>query len=68
LNGSIFSYNEIHKGLKEYKQNLANKSNCEFYFAKVDVKCCFESIDQNKLMEIIESEVLTEVCNFIYNK
>ncbi|CAG8439136.1 12769_t:CDS:10 [Funneliformis mosseae] len=50
--------------LKHEKQNLVNKvnnDNFELYFAKVDVKCCFESIDHNKLMEIIHANVFTEI-------
>ena len=66
LNGSVFSYNEVHECLKQFKQYLASKSNFELYFAKVDVKCCFESIDHDKLMEIIRANVLTKV--YIYNK
>jgi len=41
---------------------LADKEDFNLYFAKVDVKCCFDSIDQNKLMEIIRANVLTKVC------
>ncbi|GBC42268.2 telomerase reverse transcriptase [Rhizophagus irregularis DAOM 181602=DAOM 197198] len=60
LTGSIFNYNEVHACLKEYKKHLSNDDNPRLYFAKVDIKCCFETIDQNILMEIIEKEVLTE--------
>ncbi|CAB4459538.1 unnamed protein product [Rhizophagus irregularis] len=60
LTGSVFSYNEVHACLKEYKQHLANENNPQLYFAKVDIKCCFETIDQNILIEIIRKEVLTE--------
>ncbi|GBC24454.2 telomerase reverse transcriptase [Rhizophagus irregularis DAOM 181602=DAOM 197198] len=63
LTGSIFNYNEVHACLKEYKKHLSNDDNPRLYFAKVDIKCCFETIDQNILMEIIEKEVLTEVLN-----
>lgn len=62
LNGSVFNYNEIYESLKLYKQNLGNKNNYELYFAKVDIKCCFESINQNTLMEIIYKNIFTEVC------
>lgn len=65
LNGSIFSYNEVHERLKKFKQCLADKEDFELYFAKVDVKCCFDSIDHDKLMEIIRANVLTKV---YYNK
>jgi telomerase reverse transcriptase len=65
LNGSIFSYNEVHKHLKQFKEYLADKENPEIYFAKVDVKCCFDSIDQDKLMEIICANVLTEVSKYL---
>ncbi|CAB5190021.1 unnamed protein product [Rhizophagus irregularis] len=60
LTGSIFNYNEVHACLKEYKKHLSNDDNPRLYFAKVDIKCCFETIDQNILMEIIKKEVLTE--------
>ncbi|CAI2170991.1 20378_t:CDS:10 [Funneliformis geosporum] len=63
MSGSVFSYNEVQDRLIRYKKDLANKANkgnFELYFAKVDVKCCFESIDQSKLMEIIHANVFTE--------
>lgn len=65
LNRSVFNYNEIHKRLKQFKQYLADKGNPEIYFAKVNVKCCFDSIDQAKLMEIICANVLTKVNKYL---
>ncbi|CAB4384162.1 unnamed protein product [Rhizophagus irregularis] len=67
LNGSIFSYNEVHERLKKFKQCLADKEDFELYFAKVDVKCCFDSIDHDKLMEIIRANVLTKT-QYVVNR
>ncbi|RHZ61724.1 hypothetical protein Glove_346g37 [Diversispora epigaea] len=57
LGGSMFSLNEIYKSLKEYQQIL--RHHMKLYFAKVDVRCCFESIDQNRMLDIV-NDVLTE--------
>ncbi|GET04966.1 telomerase reverse transcriptase [Rhizophagus clarus] len=65
LNGSVFSYNEVHKRLKQFKQYLTHKRNSKLYFVKVDVKCCFDTIDQHKLMEIIRANVLTKT-QYVY--
>ncbi|GES82426.1 telomerase reverse transcriptase [Rhizophagus clarus] len=65
LNGSVFSYNEVHKHLKQFKQYLTHKRNPKLYFIKVDVKCCFDTIDQHKLMEIIRANVLTKT-QYVY--
>ncbi|CAG8667811.1 2360_t:CDS:10, partial [Racocetra persica] len=58
LGGSVFNFNEIYERLKSFKQKLGeNKS--KLYFAKVDVKCCFESINQDQVLEIVK-DVLKE--------
>ncbi|GES81439.1 telomerase reverse transcriptase-like [Rhizophagus clarus] len=67
LNGSVFSYNEVHERLKQFKQFLADKKDFNLYFAKVDVKCCFDSIDQDKLMEIIRANVLAKT-QYVVNR
>ncbi|CAG8829098.1 14451_t:CDS:10, partial [Gigaspora margarita] len=59
--GSLFSFNEIYERLKNFKQNLANNgyTQSKLYFAKVDIQCCFESIDQEQVLEIVK-DVLRE--------
>ena len=58
----MFSYSEINQRLREYKQSLHNEENCKLYFSKVDIKSCFETINHDKLIEMIKTEILTEVC------
>ncbi|CAG8798653.1 15348_t:CDS:2, partial [Racocetra fulgida] len=56
LGGSVFHLNDIYERLKDFKQKLDGN---ELYFAKVDVQCCFESMDQEKVLEIVK-DVLKE--------
>ncbi|CAG8793301.1 10125_t:CDS:2, partial [Cetraspora pellucida] len=61
LGGSVFSFDEIYERLKEFKQNLTKNKHARsrLYFAKVDVQSCFESIDQERVLEIVR-DVLKE--------
>ncbi|CAG8605819.1 1264_t:CDS:10, partial [Dentiscutata erythropus] len=61
LDGSVFNLNEIYERLKEFKQNLTKNRQMQstLYFAKVDVQCCFESIDQEQVLDIVK-DVLKE--------
>ncbi|CCF51257.1 uncharacterized protein UHO2_00683 [Ustilago hordei] len=58
LSSSVFGPNEIYTQLKNFKQRLGQNSagskNRKLYFIKVDIRCAFDSIDQAKLLEIIE--------------
>ena len=52
LSSSVFGPNEIYTRLKTYKQHLS--STPKLYFVKLDVRCAFDSIDQSRLLDIIE--------------
>ncbi|CBQ68186.1 conserved hypothetical protein [Sporisorium reilianum SRZ2] len=59
LSSSVFGPNEIYTRLKTFKQHLMQDAargvaRKKLYFIKVDVRCAFDSIDQGKLLEIIE--------------
>lgn len=62
LSSSVFGPNEIYTQLKIFRQRLmqdpllsrASTKKRKLYFIKVDVRCAFDSIDQSKLLEIIE--------------
>lgn len=62
LSSSVFGPNEIYARLKMFKQKLLQdrsraggvRGKGKLYFVKVDVRCAFDSIDQSKLLEIIE--------------
>ncbi|EST06693.2 reverse transcriptase [Kalmanozyma brasiliensis GHG001] len=60
LSSSVFGPNEIYTSLRTFKQHLAQDHSRtgappKLYFIKVDVRCAFDSIDQTKLLSIIES-------------
>ncbi|CDS00916.1 uncharacterized protein SPSC_02028 [Sporisorium scitamineum] len=64
LSSSVFGPNEIYTQLKTFKQHLMQDqarapSARKLYFVKVDVRCAFDSIDQNKLLSIIQ-QILTK--------
>ncbi|KTW30640.1 hypothetical protein T552_00356 [Pneumocystis carinii B80] len=54
LGSSLFSINDIYKNIKMFKKYINN--NClqkkKLYFVKVDVKNCFDTIDQDKVLEL----------------
>ncbi|SNX84166.1 uncharacterized protein MEPE_02874 [Melanopsichium pennsylvanicum] len=58
LSSSVFGPNEIYTQLKTFKQRLtqgqSQRARKKLYFIKVDIRCAFDSIDQGKLLEIIE--------------
>lgn len=60
LSSSVFGPNEIYTSLKTFKQQLAQDQARaggppkKLYLIKVDVRCAFDSIDQAKLLSIIE--------------
>jgi telomerase reverse transcriptase len=52
LGSSIFSSNEVHRRLKEFKSRLGGQ---RLYFVKLDIKSCFDSIPQDGLVELAEA-------------
>lgn len=62
LGSSVLGPNEVYQKLKNFKQELSNErfKGKKLYFVKVDVRCAFDTIDQEKLFEIIKA-ILQEV-------
>jgi telomerase reverse transcriptase len=57
LGSSVFGAQEIYEKLKAYKSSLLKQNGRilpRLYFVKVDVACAFDSIDQEKLLEIVK--------------
>lgn len=52
LGGSMFSSNEVHGRLKEFKGRVGEQ---KLYFVKLDIKSCFDSIPQEGLVTLAES-------------
>ncbi|KAG4305064.1 hypothetical protein PORY_001234 [Pneumocystis oryctolagi] len=52
LGSSLFSINDIYKNIKMFKKILIRLSK-RLYFVKVDIKNCFDTIDQDKILELI---------------
>lgn len=48
---ALFSVGDIHEKLAGFKNGLASAS--PVYFAKVDIKSCFDSIPQQRLLEVV---------------
>lgn len=67
--GAVLGVDDIYKRLDAFKssmmpcgwQSLPQLSSVPFYFAKVDVKCCFDSIHQENLLKILEQDILNRV-------
>ncbi|KTW32040.1 telomerase reverse transcriptase [Pneumocystis jirovecii RU7] len=55
LGSSLFSINDIYKSIKMFKKyiNSNHLQKKKLYFAKVDVKNCFDTIDQDKVLELV---------------
>lgn len=53
LGTGILSVNGLHERLKQFKSILALPA--KLYFVKVDIQSCFDSIPQNRLLNMIES-------------
>ncbi|GAA5952834.1 hypothetical protein JCM3765_002979 [Sporobolomyces pararoseus] len=73
LVGSLVSNpHEIYAKLKEYKTRLLESDGSEtgelpeLYFVKVDVKSCFDTIKQDKLLALVEV-ILSETLYYIQN-
>ena len=59
LGSSLFSVEDIFHRLKDFKHSLPafSGTHLPLYFVKVDVKSCFDTIPQDKLLSIIQSVV-----------
>ncbi|KAG9006699.1 hypothetical protein FRB93_008431 [Tulasnella sp. JGI-2019a] len=55
LGASIFGMNEIYSQIKEYRERVRTSKFTlpKFYFVKVDVRAAFDSIDQDKLIDVL---------------
>lgn len=52
LGSSMFSGNELHGRLKDFKRKIGGQ---RLYFAFLDIKSCFDSIPQDELVELAET-------------
>ncbi|KAF8752305.1 Telomerase reverse transcriptase [Rhizoctonia solani] len=61
LGASVFGVNDIYRKLTTFKASLRrpNGKMPKLYFVKLDVRACFDSIDQGKLLEILR-DTLTQ--------
>ena len=57
LRSAMFSVEDIYPRLQAFRESLPRQSFCDkpLYFAKVDVKACFDTIPQKRLMELARS-------------
>ena len=57
LGGALFSVGEMYPRLKSFKENLFRNGRppSHLYFVKVDVRSCFDTIPQTKVVELIET-------------
>ncbi|KAG5520077.1 hypothetical protein PMAC_001153 [Pneumocystis sp. 'macacae'] len=55
LGSSLFSINDIYRSIKMFKKYIINNhlQKKRLYFAKVDIKNCFDTIDQDKVLELV---------------
>ncbi|PAV16223.1 telomerase reverse transcriptase [Pyrrhoderma noxium] len=63
LGSSVFGPNEVYSRLKAFKKKITKPSG-EFpklYFVKVDVKACFDSIEQEKLLSILKDIISEDI-------
>ncbi|KAL1918651.1 uncharacterized protein VTP21DRAFT_2673 [Calcarisporiella thermophila] len=74
LGSSVLGVNDIYRKLKCFKKHFlkARKEREQIYFAKVDIRCCFDSIDQHKVLDIIrnvlkEDEYLVQKYAILFN-
>jgi len=59
MGASVLGTNEIYARFKDFKTRMGDRRP-KLYFVKVDIKACFDTIEQEKLLKVIE-EVLEEV-------
>ncbi|CAE6410670.1 unnamed protein product [Rhizoctonia solani] len=55
LGASVFGVNDIYRKLATFKASLRRSDGTmpKLYFVKLDVRACFDTIDQGKLLEIL---------------
>ncbi|KAG5440265.1 hypothetical protein PCANB_001835 [Pneumocystis canis] len=55
LGSSLFSINDIYRNIKMFKKYITGNhlQKKKLYFVKVDVKNCFDTIDQDKVLELV---------------
>ena len=65
LGASVFGPSEIHAQLRRFASTLSGRP--RLYFVKVDVACAFDSIDQTRLVDIIE-RILSEPHGYLVQR
>ena len=55
LGSALFSIGEAHKRLRDFRSMLANVSIKRLYFVKMDVKSCFDTIPQDRVVHMVQS-------------
>ena len=53
----VLGRNDIYERLKKYKESIGEIGNTDIFICKVDIKGCYDSIDQQLLMELAKSLV-----------
>lgn len=62
LGSSMFSVGEMYPRLKRFKEGLTGEQMQEsFYFVKLDIQSCFDTIPQRRLVSMIENIVTQRV-------
>ncbi|KAJ1301223.1 hypothetical protein OPQ81_003632 [Rhizoctonia solani] len=63
LGASVFGENDIYRKLANFKSSLRSPDGTipKLYFVKLDVRACFDTIEQGKLLEILRN-TLTQAC------
>ncbi|KAJ3546316.1 hypothetical protein NMY22_g2104 [Coprinellus aureogranulatus] len=69
LGASVLGNDQIYVQLKNFKKSLSDRNGAlpKLYFVKVDVQACFDTIEQTKLLEIIQ-DLLSEACDILFQK
>lgn len=59
VGSALFSVGDMYPVLKAFRQNIANigSPTRPFYFAKCDVKACFDTIPQRRVVEMIKRKL-----------
>lgn len=59
MGASLLGSQEAFERLKDYKKSVVNGGNRKLYFVKADIQCCFDTIDQKKLISMLD-EIIQE--------
>ena len=67
LGSAMFSVHGIHEKLKQFRAELraAKQEDAKLYFAKVDVRACFDTLPQDRLVGIAEKLIKEEEYNVV---